>query len=89
MCWWNAVQIRGRCKFVVYMSNKPAKYGLKLMILCDARDSYCYNAYIYSGKGSNCTGLVDEYKKCGIPTKAVVKLTECIFHTNCNDTVDN
>lgn len=31
------VPFRGRCKFVIYMPQKPAKYGLKIMILCDAR----------------------------------------------------
>lgn len=80
---------RGRCKFRVYMPNKPAKYGLKLMILTDARNSYCYNAYIYTGKGSDGEGLGEEYKSCSIPTKAVVRLTECIFNTNRNVTADN
>lgn len=82
-------KFRGRCKFRVYMPKKPAKYGLKLMILTDARNSYCYNAYLYTGKGSDGKGLADEYKSCSIPTKSVVRLTECIFHTNRNVTADN
>lgn len=27
---------RGRCKFRVYMANKPAKYGIKIYALVDA-----------------------------------------------------
>lgn len=28
---------RGRCSFIQYMPNKPAKYGLKLYALCEAK----------------------------------------------------
>lgn len=28
---------RGRCKFIIYMPQKPAKYGIKIMVLSDAR----------------------------------------------------
>jgi hypothetical protein len=40
---------RGRCSFFQYMVKKPAKYGLKLYVLCDARSFYSYNLEIYCG----------------------------------------
>lgn len=44
------VPFRGRCRFKMYMPKKPAKYGLKVMILADAKTYYFYNGYIYTGK---------------------------------------
>lgn len=41
---------RGRCLFRVYMKSKPARYGIKVMCLCDAKTHYLYNAFIYTGK---------------------------------------
>lgn len=83
------LQSRGRCKFKIYMPRKPAKFGLKIMMLCDARSSYCYNAYIYTGKNSDGSGLSNEYANCSNPTKPVIRLTQCIFNTNRNVTGDN
>lgn len=41
---------RGRCSFIQYMPAKPAKYGLKMYAMCDARTFYVYNFEIYCGK---------------------------------------
>jgi len=30
--------------------NKPAKYGVKIFALCDAKTFYCSNLEIYCGK---------------------------------------
>lgn len=54
------VPFRGRCSFKVYMPKKPKKYGVKVMCLTDARTSYLYNAYIYTGAGSDGQGLSDQ-----------------------------
>ena len=43
---------RGRCVFRVYIANKPAKYGIKIFMACDADSLYCLNAIPYLGKGS-------------------------------------
>ena len=56
------ILFRERCKFRVYMPNKPNKYGLKVQTLTDARTGYFYNAYLYCGKGSDGFGLSDEEK---------------------------
>ncbi|XP_050309025.1 uncharacterized protein LOC126745295 [Anthonomus grandis grandis] len=34
------VGFRGRCKFKMYIPNKPTKYGLKIMCLTDARNNF-------------------------------------------------
>jgi hypothetical protein len=41
---------RGRCGFKQYMPKKPAKYGIKIFILCDAQSNYIHNAIIYKGR---------------------------------------
>ena len=41
---------RGRCGFVQYMPQKPAKYGLKFYGLCDSKTFYTSNFEIYCGK---------------------------------------
>lgn len=57
------VSFRGRCKFKMYLPNKPDKYGLKLMCLTDARNGYLFNSYIYCGKDSDGQGLSEDEKK--------------------------
>jgi len=44
------VPFRGRCSFTQYMKSKPAKYGLKLWVLCDASTSYALNLQVYTGR---------------------------------------
>ena len=41
---------RGRCGFRMYIPNKPAKYGLKVMLICDFESRYMLNAMPYLGK---------------------------------------
>lgn len=83
------VGFRGRCGFVMYMPKKPAKYGIKIMCLTDARNNYLYNAYIYCGKGSDSHGLTAEEKHFQIPTQSVIRLVKPIEKTNRNVTADN
>lgn len=83
------VAFRGNCRFKMYMPSKPAKYGLKLQCLADARTSYVYNTYLYCGKGSDSMGLSQEEKKYGITTQAVIRLCKPLYHTNRNITTDN
>jgi hypothetical protein len=37
------VGFRGRCCFRVYMPSKPAKYGIKIWMLCDVGTSFAGN----------------------------------------------
>lgn len=80
---------RGRVGFRIYMPNKPGKYGIKLMVLSDARTSYFYNAYIYTGKGSDGKDLTEEERKLSVPTQSLITLSTPIQRSNRNITADN
>lgn len=41
---------RGRCGFRMYLPNKPAKYGLKIVMVCDSSTKYMIDASPYLGK---------------------------------------
>lgn len=73
---------RGRCPFKMYMPKKPAKYGLKIMMVCDVETKYMVNAAPYTGKGSTPRNVsVAEY--------FVKTLTEPLHGSNRNVTMDN
>ncbi|CAH2088905.1 unnamed protein product [Euphydryas editha] len=78
------VPSRGRCLFRIYMKSKPAKYGLKIMCLCNAKTHYLFNAFIYSGRERDLPANATL-----IPTRTVMKLAEPIYGTNRNITGDN
>lgn len=78
------VAFRGRCGFIQYMDKKPAKYGIKIYALCDARTFYTYNLEIYCGKQD--TGPFATTNK---PFDIVNRLTGPIKKTNRNVTTDN
>lgn len=77
------VPFRGRCSFRMYMPKKPAKYGLKIMCICDSRTFYLCNAFVYTGKDT------EREKTLSIPTQDVLKLITPVEGTNRNITVDN
>ncbi|CAB3249420.1 unnamed protein product [Arctia plantaginis] len=83
------VPFRGRCKFKVYMPKKPAKYGIKIQCLTDARSGYLLNAYIYVGKDSDSQNLPAEYQGMKKPTQAVMRLIPPIEGSRRNVTTDN
>ncbi|CAK1602300.1 unnamed protein product [Parnassius mnemosyne] len=47
------VGFRGRCPFLMYIPNKPNKYGLKLVMMADSSTKYMCNAMPYMGKNMN------------------------------------
>jgi len=83
------ISFRGRCKFKMYMPNKPAKYGIKLMCLTDSRTHYLHNAYIYAGQNTDGITLDPVERKFPKPTQAVLRLSKLIEGTNRNITADN
>lgn len=83
------VPFRGRCGFRVYMPKKPHKYGIKIMCLTDAKTSFLYNAYIYTGKDSDGIGLSPKEQQLSKPTQSVVRLCKPIQNSNRNVTGDN
>lgn len=74
---------RGRCPFRMYIPNKPAKYGIKIVLTCDVRSKYMIDASPYLGKNGSATinePLGSYYCKL---------LTKTIHGTNRNLTADN
>lgn len=41
---------RGRCPFIQYIPSKPAKYGIKIWIVCDSKTFYAYKLEVYVGR---------------------------------------
>ncbi|XP_016658230.1 uncharacterized protein LOC107883176 [Acyrthosiphon pisum] len=76
------VSFRGRCKFKMYIPNKPAKYGLKMMCLTDSRSHYLFNAYIYAGQNTDGITLDHTERKFSKPTQSVLRLSKPIQGTN-------
>ncbi|KAJ8877196.1 hypothetical protein PR048_021650 [Dryococelus australis] len=78
------VPFRGRCKFRIYKQNKPAKYELKVLVLCDAQTHYFVNGFIHSGKTKE-----PNPNKLYVPTLTVLSLIEPIANSNRRITADN
>uniref|UniRef100_A0A1B6KLU3 PiggyBac transposable element-derived protein domain-containing protein n=1 Tax=Graphocephala atropunctata TaxID=36148 RepID=A0A1B6KLU3_9HEMI len=73
---------RGRCPFKMYIPNKPAKYGIKIVMICDVGSKYMLNAEPYLGKQTTPRDVpVSEY--------FVKKLISPYNGTNRNLTMDN
>ena len=75
---------RGRCSFIQYMPNKPAKYGVKIFALCDAKTFNCSNLEIYCGKQPP-----GPYDVRNTPTDIVKRLVSPIENSYKNVTTDN
>lgn len=78
------IPFRGRCSFLQYIPNKPAKYGLKLFVLCDAKTFYVSNFEVYCGKQPE-----GPYSMPNTPTAVVHRLLKGVKGSNRNLTCDN
>lgn len=47
------IPFRGRFSFRQYIPSKPAKYGIKMWVLCDSESYYVHNAQVYVGRERN------------------------------------
>nr|XP_022907721.1 piggyBac transposable element-derived protein 4-like [Onthophagus taurus] len=76
------VGFRGRCPFKIYIPNKPSKYGIKIVMLCDSSSKYMIDADPYLGKLT---------KRNGLPLASyyVKELTKSVHGSNRNVTMDN
>lgn len=70
-------------------TKKPHKYGIKILCLADAKSSFLYKAYIYTGKNSDGIGLSAKEQTPSKPTQSVVRLCKRIENSNRNVTADN
>lgn len=68
----------------MYIPSKPAKYGIKVFSLVDAKMNYTYNLEVYAGKQP--PGSFNISNK---PEDVVKRLCEPVFGTNRNITLDN
>ncbi|KRY41655.1 PiggyBac transposable element-derived protein 4 [Trichinella spiralis] len=59
---------RCRCPFRQYMLKKPAKYGIKVWTLCEAKTSYAWNMQIYTG---------NEHQRANVHLLKFVLIEEC------------
>nr|XP_022907230.1 piggyBac transposable element-derived protein 4-like [Onthophagus taurus] len=75
---------RGRCSFVQYIPSKPAKYGIKIFAMCDAKSFYTSNFEVYCGQQPN--GI---YKVSNSPIDIVKRLITPIENSGRNLTTDN
>lgn len=75
---------RGRCSFRQYMPKKPAKYGLKMFALVDAKMMYTCNLEIYCGNQPEGPFSLDNR-----PHAVVKRLTAPIHGSGRNVTMDN
>ncbi|CAK1595330.1 unnamed protein product [Parnassius mnemosyne] len=75
---------RGRCLFRVYIPNKPAKYGLKILALVDAKNFYVLNLEVYSGKQPP-----GPYAVSNKPFEVVERLIQPVSRSHRNLTFDN
>lgn len=79
------VAFRGRCAFRQYIPSKPAKYGLKIYALVDAKTFYTMHLEIYCGKQPDDS----PYAMSNKPFHVVDRLVKCVSGTGRNITMDN
>ncbi|CAG9575560.1 unnamed protein product [Danaus chrysippus] len=79
------VAFRGRCSFRQYIPSKPAKYGLKIYALVDAKTFYTMNLEIYCGKQPDNS----PYTVSNKPFDVVDRLVRCVSGSGRNITMDN
>lgn len=78
------VAFRGRCRFIMYLPNKPCKFGIKIFMLVDTKYPYVYNFEVYCGEQPE--GLFHVSNRVADVTN---RLLEPLINTGCNVTMDN
>lgn len=78
------IPFRGRCSFIQYMPAKPAKYGLKIYALNDAKTFYTSSIEIYCGKQPP-----GPFQLSNKPFDIVHRLLDHIKGSKRNLTIDN
>nr|BAD07480.1 putative transposase yabusame-W [Bombyx mori] len=78
------LSFRGRCLFRVYIPNKPAKYGIKILALVDAKNFDVVNLEVYAGKQPS-----GPYAVSNRPFEVVERLIQPVARSHRNVTFDN
>ncbi|KAJ8872765.1 hypothetical protein PR048_026381 [Dryococelus australis] len=72
----------GCCVFKMFAQSKPDKYGIKILIMCDAKTFYMLNAQVYTGKDSTPKGI-------HVAQSYSTEISKPIHGTNRNSTFDH
>jgi hypothetical protein len=83
------VSFHGHRHFKQFMPNKPAKYGIKVVCLADARNSYFHNEHIYVGMGWDGTNHSTDEQCLAKPAQSMIHLSQHLQETDCNIMADN
>ncbi|CAE1153072.1 unnamed protein product [Acanthosepion pharaonis] len=75
---------RGRCPFCMYIPNKPAKYGTKIIMVNDVKGKYMLSGIPYLGKQR-----IQVTDRQNLGHSFTKDLTQCYHNTNRNVTTDN
>lgn len=75
---------RGKCPFRMYMPKKPTKYGIKIVMICDAETFYMCNAETYLGKNPT-----RDRRNVGIAHATTMTLLEPFLDVGRTLTMDN
>lgn len=79
------VPFRGKCPFRQYIKSKPAKYGIKILTLADAKMYYVKTMEVYLGAQPEGSQFIVSNK----PYDVVLRLVKCIEGKGRNVTADN
>lgn len=79
------VAFRGRCAFRQFMKSKPAKYGIKIFTLTDAKMFYVKAMEIYVGNQPDNS----PYQQSNKPFDVVLRVAKSIHGSGRNITADN
>ena len=71
-----------RCPFIQYIPQKPAKFGIKFWMLCDATTYYVLRAFPYVGKE-------EDRASTGLGEFVILTLLEPYRNAGLNVTCDN
>lgn len=78
------VAFKGRCGFIMYMPNKPAKFGIKIIMVVDIKYPYAYNFEIYAG-----TQPEGPFRESNKVPDVVHRILCSLYGLGCNVTMDN
>lgn len=78
------VPYRGRCRFRMYIPNKPAKYGIKVFILACSKTYYVKHLEVYAGVQPD-----GPYKVSNKADDVVLRLVDPVAGSGRNLTIDN
>ncbi|XP_068094365.1 piggyBac transposable element-derived protein 4-like [Hyperolius riggenbachi] len=77
---------KGRLSWVHFIASKRARFGIKSLMLCEAKSGYIWNSIVYTGKGTTFGPQFSEY---GLATSSVLTLIEPLLDQGYCLTTDN